>query len=778
MGPVDGCNWNCDVTFPYMAHRRLHRTIGGTYDKRGKFVQWSLYLFWFLITLVSLSGLDEDSGSSEVITVLFAAVLLNLLIRFFFLASKLIILWFYAGWVSLYIRTGDSGALFNFTPEENETYRSALIFTWVFIIVLSTITAITSAIEDHIYPALVQQGRFPIVGWFRAQVGDFPSEIVYLSKVWRISELLFGKTKRRINYAGGVDADGRPHGAGQWEELATHGELLRGYFQHGVPIGPFVSTEKGSGYAFHSLRIGLVHNRLETDLSSNWMIPKRNPAGVSYGVGAVECSVSGKFFKWLPHLTWIAEPTLDRGMLSCIENLVSPIDAILRRKDNDHIMVTAADQNGPGGILMGHVDLTEAGLNHVTIRRRKGEADPLPTFGMMREVEEGGTKPPAEEPAAGQAAPLMPGRNTKLPDIVSINLAITKLTRPLEIDNVGDTPFHSNASAMVFFPGFNCPAIDGMNTLAQLLALGDFPPTILPFVFSWPNATVLTYHMAQDQADSPELAQDFQTFVKDLTSCGITKMHMIGHSMGARACLGVFKGFEGVVKQLGSQGEGSMMLETVTLISPEYFLEDFVPYGGMYDLVRKYTDVLTIYADRNDFALWSAELFGKFRPALGKHPYSLHRPQDAIVEREAKTDASVAEEGLAADQLPLASEGTEILHLMRVCNSSLHGWDGPDQVAREIQTGAEQLDRQSMLYRSKKQARSGNQQSLRFLDLDVIDTTWLESNVHAIRHSFFNLNPILVEDLRETIMFRRRARHRARTVHKSDNTWVYMVCSC
>ena len=33
-------------------------------------------------------------------------------------------------------------------------------------------------------------------------------------------------------------------------------------------------------------------------------------------------------------------------------------------------------------------------------------------------------------------------------------------------------------------------------------------------------------------------------------------------------------------------------------------------------------------------------------------------------------------------------------------------------------------------------------------DVDVIDMTWLGSNVHALRHSYWSLNREVIEDLR------------------------------
>jgi len=59
------------------------------------------------------------------------------------------------------------------------------------------------------------------------------------------------------------------------------------------------------------------------------------------------------------------------------------------------------------------------------------------------------------------------------------------------------------------------------------------------------------------------------------------------------------------------------------------------------------------------------------------------------------------------------------------------------------------------------------------LDLDAIDTTWMETNVHAIRHNYFNLNPVLMDDLRELILTGRRAAERSLLLHREGNIYTY-----
>ncbi|KAJ0408260.1 hypothetical protein P43SY_004418 [Pythium insidiosum] len=62
-----------------------------------------------------------------------------------------------------------------------------------------------------------------------------------------------------------------------------------------------------------------------------------------------------------------------------------------------------------------------------------------------------------------------------------------------------------------------------------------------------------------------------------------------------------------------------------------------------------------------------------------------------------------------------------------------------------------------------------------FLDVDVVDTTWMDNNVHAVRHNYFNLNPTMIDDLRQIIVSKRRARHRPGLLHTSANIHIFLV---
>lgn len=49
--------------------------------------------------------------------------------------------------------------------------------------------------------------------------------------------------------------NGRPHGRGEWRDDSFYGESLLGWWEDGLPVGPFESMERGTSNCFVSLRI-------------------------------------------------------------------------------------------------------------------------------------------------------------------------------------------------------------------------------------------------------------------------------------------------------------------------------------------------------------------------------------------------------------------------------------------------------------------------------------------------------------------------------------------
>ena len=61
------------------------------------------------------------------------------------------------------------------------------------------------------------------------------------------------------------------------------------------------------------------------------------------------------------------------------------------------------------------------------------------------------------------------------------------------------------------------------------------------------------------------------------------------------------------------------------------------------------------------------------------------------------------------------------------------------------------------------------------LDMDVIDTSWMDSNVQGLRHNYFNVNRYMIDDIRDVILTKRRAYLRSgRLTHRRGNVWSFL----
>jgi len=60
-----------------------------------------------------------------------------------------------------------------------------------------------------------------------------------------------------------------------------------------------------------------------------------------------------------------------------------------------------------------------------------------------------------------------------------------------------------------------------------------------------------------------------------------------------------------------------------------------------------------------------------------------------------------------------------------------------------------------------------------WLDIDVIDTTSLDTNIAGVRHGGFSVNPIMIKDLKELIVDGDRARLRSSLLKREGNIHTY-----
>lgn len=490
--------------------------------------------------------------------------------------------------------------------------------------------------------------------------------------------------KKGFVYQGQVDGIGRPHGYGKFSCEWRDGEVLQGLFDSGMPIGPFISREVQSGYSFQNLRIGFF------TCSSSFSEKSSQFTTLQYGVAAVEVSVSGQFFNDLPKSSMIGQ--LHNVNLDAANNMQ---DNIPFQGELVHIsQFQHKDLCGGGG---GGRDESTIITSQVTILC---------------------TSRGIHIPGYTLASPTTTSKSDR--QCVQIEWSLDKATTPtLLLSSPWIKQPHVD-EALIFIPGFNISVEKSVQCFGQMLGLTHLPPHIKPVCFHWPGGEFIQYGRAISTANSKQVRNAFKDMCFELERCGVSKIHVLAHSMAARVLVNVADCFKdlfypasalskgktsaGVGGEGGKEKRRRLELSSITLLNPETPLHDF--RAVQFDQLRSYCSLITIYGNRDDLALYLAEMCC-WTPMLGRHLESLNRHS-------------------ALD---------------------LDGFEG----------------------------RQGGG-SLFLLDVDVIDTTSLDNNVRLDRHSYFSVNKYVVDDIIDIVTSQKRASGREyRLVSVGSN--VYSILS-
>ena len=62
---------------------------------------------------------------------------------------------------------------------------------------------------------------------------------------------------------------------------------------------------------------------------------------------------------------------------------------------------------------------------------------------------------------------------------------------------------------------------------------------------------------------------------------------------------------------------------------------------------------------------------------------------------------------------------------------------------------------------------------LNSLPLEIVDVSWMDTNMHDMRHNFFDINKLMVEDLSDILTKKQRACSRSRLVKREQNVWSF-----
>eukprot|EP01053_Blabericola_migrator_P005141 Blabericola_migrator_1__5140@NODE_2655_length_2489_cov_481_968208_g1664_i0_p1_GENE_NODE_2655_length_2489_cov_481_968208_g1664_i0NODE_2655_length_2489_cov_481_968208_g1664_i0_p1_ORF_typecomplete_len571_score76_52DUF900/PF05990_12/5_4e28Abhydrolase_6/PF12697_7/0_014LCAT/PF02450_15/0_2_NODE_2655_length_2489_cov_481_968208_g1664_i07762467 len=346
--------------------------------------------------------------------------------------------------------------------------------------------------------------------------------------------------------------------------------------------------------------------------------------------------------------------------------------------------------------------------------------------------------------------------------------------------------------AILFIHGYKTPLNEAPLLLGQLIALGGFPNNIKPFMFLWP-AGIQVWHYYQARRSSHHyLCQRALVLVlKSLASVGIRDVHIMVHSMGSRLFLNSLKYAEAeqlfiqkgnVIKGGGPPLETrfapppeQLNLINLIFIHPEQYLDEFVTGGG-YEAAKRIADLITIYCHSNDEALMSAEILSKGRKCMGRHPFGYIRS----LPKQRKLSSPTNKLSTTASPDSNVSVGDKT-HKNVQSNVNALEVDAPP-VDRFGLTRPPSIKWRPSMSDSSFSSIFGehvvkkDDVEYEWLDLDVIDCTYLEANVHNLKHCFFNINASVVGDLRELLTQKTRASQRHQLLERRDgNVYTFRV---
>ena len=485
--------------------------------------------------------------------------------------------------------------------------------------------------------------------------------IVALSYAWRLPA--FGCVEpadeaaaHACTYRGRISLiTGKPHGHGEWVDDSYHGENLRGVWTEGVPTGPFTTVEFGSGHVFSCVRCMFCashgYPNDDTHLSTS-----RLPHGtLRFGVVAVECAVSGQYFFHFPHVR--------------------------------HLAVDDDDEAQSGG---------PAAAGH------RGSAAALEAC------------LPKPKPTADEERRDSKTVNEFFSMSDDVANRVGRCLRFLPTTTDFGSEVVVNNEAVVFIPGFNTPLDYACSRLGQLLALAKLPARFKPIVLSWPGGKAISYLSALKVASEPQTASTLLSLITALHTHGITTIHVLAHSMGARLLLHAIP----VLRMAPLFASGAVRIPNVVLLAPDFPLETFVEHSS--SGLAALGATATLYGDRHDRPLRYSETLGRWLPWV--------MPKEvAVVATGAQSSSSAG----AASFAPWQSLG-------RLWGAP---WAGCGHV-------------------------------------DVIDTTWMQAGLPAgdpnlavntrMRHTHFAINQLVVDDLVELLTTGRRAEERSSRLRCRD----------
>jgi len=325
--------------------------------------------------------------------------------------------------------------------------------------------------------------------------------------------------------------------------------------------------------------------------------------------------------------------------------------------------------------------------------------------------------------------------------------------------------------------------------------------TIHPFL-NRSQGRVATYLWAVESAADAKTVRVFEDLLQGLSDAGIRDVHFLSHSMGVQCLMAAFaNNLDGSRSSFSerfilapdyttesSDNANLLRARSITLLNPDYPLAAFVQQG--FASIRMVCNHITVVGNREDVALYWSEIGNGimitwYNYVTGRSKYPPHltvfHPGDSEPEFSHPRDVDSCCPGCATcsrNSYPEENnQGVDrMLSKQQTLGKQIFSLFAPPAVRdhpSSLFTGAPNAILSRMRRDNIRRSTRRQVQIRPWLDIDAIDTTWMETNVHALRHSYFNLNPVLVEDLSELIVTGRRASERATLLHREGNIYSY-----
>lgn len=621
-----------EPTFSAMAQRRLRRQLGG----RRKTPMPNLFRAMWIIAYMSIGvgfvGLQGGFADLELRVSIFKSTptfvyfVLILAVVWIAMRTYAVVRWCLA-WLlcgtGLALIIGDQPTPTGLTPWLSEWLPFATLFAdfgqdfFQLVIASVTISLVLLTIliffgVYHIYPRLIScLGRCRGVSklWSITRVNRHSQRTAADGVVTERLEFTYAPLRvcsflpwpdccrkyRHFSYEGELGYDDRgllvPHGWGTWTDTAKYGERLSGYWQHGLPVGPFRSLELRTGCAFTTLRVAVGSMAASAWNTKTWVpqVAER----LRWGVVSVEVSVAGHWIKGLPCATlhapfeerdanWAVRQLMhigDCADTACLANgVTSGVTSGVASGAASTVAAAAGSTSGHAGCergLQSVVVSLAAAPHQLHVAGHRAASVELATSATISIV-------PVEEGSGG--------------------------TPCLRVEG-GWRRGGAAQEALIWIPGFNASSDVIASAVAQLLALGAFPAHIKPLIFAWPNGVGLTYPLAEELARSACMRAHVCEFFRSvLEDAGIDQIHVLVHSMGSQL---FFNALPDLVNLFASR---NAKLASCILLNADSPLETFVDTS--YPLLASICQHITVYADTHDMALFYSKFISHLSACL------------------------------------------------------------------------------------------------------------------------------------------------------------------